>query len=100
MKYVIYTSDKAAVDAAFSNLGFSTALMGWKSAESGKHRVAVFNALDGCFNKMVKPLVDQGLIEFLGCEENCDSCCRDNPSKNFTEDDNLKVDLANARELF
>ena len=98
MKYVIYTNNKSSVD---TETGEFSSFFCYKSAENGNHRVAMFNALDGCFEKWVAPLANQGLIEFLGCEcETKKNCRRENPAELFSEDDWLKVDLANARGLF
>lgn len=102
-RYVIYTDNAPAVDADFEALGtkylksndynpkFGKVV---KMAQNGNHRVSIVLAGQSCIDRMK---VDG--IEFLGCI-NGDASCRHNPLDKMSEDDLIKIDLANARGLF
>ena len=103
MKYIIYTADKSLTDAEFLSLGSDYTLENGynkrplnavRMASRNNHRVAVVNACQDCIDQYKVPS-----IEFLCCKDGMD-CCHDDPTANFTEDDWLKVDLADARGLF
>ena len=96
-KYVFYTNDKAAIDSALGGLPLDTSFMNeFKIAEKNNHRVVVFTAFDEC-KEQFKQFLEMG--EFLACVDG-DACCAANPCNDFSEDENLKIDLAEARGLF
>ena len=63
--------------------------------KNGNHGVCVITCLDRYYDDFLVPLANDGLLEFLGCEdEGCDHGCREKPSVHFSQDDWDKIYLA------
>ena len=110
--YVIFSSDKAADDLAVEAMigngiekyasggSYGAKFYGLKIAEKGNNRLTVLSTCSTGEGWMMQ-LTDNDHTHFLGCIDNdCDNCCRENPSEHFSDDDRAKVDLANAWGLF
>ena len=104
-KYVSYTSQASAVDQKIlemqgsgieqgaSSEGFKSGIRagGLAIAQNGEHRVAVFSTCELGETWLAE---FEDLQELIACIPMKSECCRECPGKHITEEDMVKISLA------